>query len=231
MPPADLVSFTHLAGAACHYARAPVADYGTRGRGPRRQHLISAVRDKLVACLAELWTEHPWGQAEVVVSAGAWVPQSDRRGPRDRHVQGRAYDLDSIWWPGELNLVTLQAPHQWPHYLAVECILRRHFGTVLGYDYNRAHRDHWHMDDGSPVRWDPHSRSRVLSVQACLRRVWDQPVMVDGVWGPQTKTAWYEVLRHLQIGALLEDAWDDAVQVERWRSWLLETARAGFVGL
>ena len=234
--PSDLVTFRELAGAAIHYARAPVAEYGTRGKGPRAQRLKLAFLTALEDAMSELWYLHPWGRAEVVVSAGAYVAKAGR------HGLGRAYDIDALWWPVGVEgptgaqrevvrrLVTLDAPRQWAHYLAVECVLRRHFGTVLGYAYNRAHRDHWHVDDGSPVGWYPRSKSRCLAVQGCLAHIWGEPVAIDGVWGPRTETAWARALG-LDFLGLLEDAWDDAVQVERWRAWLLATARRGFEGV
>jgi hypothetical protein len=212
MPDEPIIVFDHLAGAAVHYARAPVATYGTRGKGPRRQRLRQSVHQALTAALEELWSLHPWGRAEVIVSAGAMVPQSDRRGPGDRHVQGRAYDLDAIWWPGAgRRLVTLEAPDGWPHYLAVEAVLRRHLGTVLGWHYNEAHRDHWHIDDGSPVGWGPRSRSRVTYLQAALVHVWGQSVAIDGVWGPRSEAA---------AQAAAGGSWS-------WPEMLLATARRG----
>ncbi len=229
--PLDLIRFNSLAGAEIRYARFDPPSphvYGTRGAGPRTQRLTLEFLAKLERALGEVFQLHPWGPAEVVVSGGAAVPESPRRGPTDKHVLGRAYDLDALWWGGELNLITLQAPHQWAHYLAIESILRRHLGTVLGHAYNRAHRDHWHLDDGSPVRWDPRSKSRVLAVQGALAHIWDRPVEIDGAFGPQTRAAFVVQLRELELGPLAEAAWADEVRIELWREWLLLTARRGF---
>lgn len=76
------------AGAATHYARTPVAPYGTRAK-PHRFYLDQGFAQKLKSCLEELWSAFPCGRAEVVVSAGGWV---DKVG---MHSKGRAFDLDA----------------------------------------------------------------------------------------------------------------------------------------
>lgn len=221
----SIITFTRVAGAECRYAREPVAPYGTVGKVPRKQRLGQEAHAALEAAIRELGELHPWGPPAYIVSAGAMVPQSKRRGPTDPHVRGVAYDIDSLWWDAavridnpdghrivERKLVTLDAPQNWPHYIAIQCILARHFGTVLGHDYNRGHRDHWHCDVTRPVRFDVGSRMDVLLLQRGLREVWGADIAVDGKLGPQTLAAWQ---------GLPED----------WRDWLLDTARMGLEGL
>lgn len=218
-----IINFDHLAGAECRYARAPVAPYGTIGKGPRKQRLESGFHAALTAALEELWSIHPWGRARYIVSAGAMVTQSERRGPTDPHVRGIAYDIDSIWWKRDIGLVALDAPHHWRHYLAIQCILARHCGITLGYDYNKAHRDHWHVDSTRPVGFHPSSRMCVVLLQRCLNEIWGRSLIIDGKWGPLTRDGWRGTIGggDLRVGTIEED----------WRNWLLATAKRGLEGM
>lgn len=217
-----IITFMTIADAQCRYARAPVAPYGTIGKGPRKQRLMPEAHAALTSALEELWSIHPWGRARYVVSAGAMVPQSDRRGPTDAHVRGLAYDLDAFWWvePGydrraipTRKLITIDAPACWRHYIAIQCILARWFGTVLGYDYNAAHRDHWHCDVTRPVGWSASSRADVKLLQRALVEVWGADLVVDGVYGRKTRQARLDRL------------------CGTWTDSLLDTARRGLDGL
>jgi len=229
------ITFTSVAGAECRYARhatqpPPHPPYGTIGRGPRKQRLQQEALYTLEAAIRELGEIHPWGKPRYIVSAGAMVEQSDRRGPGDPHVRGLAYDLDAIWWGGaevaggvwisdQHSLVTLDAPHCWRHYISIQCVLARWFGTCLGYDYNAAHRDHWHLDVVRPVKWSSRSRADTVLLQRALDEIWGAHLAVDGVYGWRTEDA----LIHVNAGHGLE-SW--AVNAD-WREWLLATARKG----
>lgn len=182
----DLEAFDHLAGVALHYARAPVARYGTIGK-PRQSRLHPAFLRAIEYCLLEVWDTIPWGRPEALVSGGCYVEKAGR------HGEGRAIDIDAIWWP-EGPLITLNALENPILYLGVEAILRKHFGTVLDYFYNRAHQDHWHVDDGSPVAWFESSRSRALFAQAALVHVHGKSIDIDGWVGSQTRGAMQDVL-------------------------------------
>jgi len=109
-------------------------------------------------------------------------------------------------------------------YLGVEAVLRKHFGTVLDWHYNQAHRDHWHVDDGTPVGYDDRSRSRVLFLQASLQQVFGHSIVVDGIAGPQTRRSSSEALRELSIEGALNtlDTWIaylDAVAVKAFENF------------
>jgi len=211
-------SFQTLAGVPVHYARSPVAPYGTRGQ-PRRWHATPDFERRLDRAFAELWQHGPSGPAEVITSAGAWV---DKPG---YHGRGRAFDLDGLFWPAGTEpreqLIATSYGDDAVFYLAVESILRRHFGTVLNFLYDAAHRDHWHLDDGTPVAWDPGSRSRVLYVQAALRQVYGHHLVVDGEFGPITEAA-------LRRTCLQNKVPENLTVPEAWRAFLLRTARVGF---
>lgn len=183
-----MITFTTICGVPINYDRDSRADYGTRGRpikkgGPVTPDFFAALEAWMIR-LCKL----PWGKPELLVTGGIRGAGTD---PNNRHTQGRAIDIDAIYWPGKPPLVTLQAEKTPRVYLAVEATLRRHFGTVLDFWYNDAHKDHWHVDDGHPVAgWKP-TRAHVVFLQAALNYVWDtQPALVvDGNFGPKTEAA------------------------------------------
>jgi hypothetical protein len=171
--------FSSLAGTPLHYARAPVATYGTRGR-PRTFNCTPEFLLKLEACFDELFRVSPLGRAEIITTAGAFVERSGF------HGRGRAFDLDALFWSGR-PFITLRFPTDQKFYLGVEAVLRKHFGTVLNFLYNSDHHDHLHIDDGTAVGFVRSSKSRVLFVQAALTHVLDVPVRIDGVYDPETE--------------------------------------------
>lgn len=179
----NLITFDNIDGVSIHYARQPVAPYGTTGKGPRKVRLESGFLGILRACLTELWARNPWGKAEILVSGGCYVEKAGR------HGEGRAIDIDALWWPGGKHLVTRDAISYPIHYLAVEAILRKHIGMVLDFWYNQAHEDHFHCDDGTLVGFRPHSRSQTVFIQAALKHVYGQQIETDGVMGNETKNA------------------------------------------
>ena len=76
---------------------------------------------------------------------------------------------------------------------------------MLNYDYNAAHEDHFHFDDGTSVKFKRDARSHVLYLQHCLVKLFNQNVGqagVDGVYGGDTEAALNRVRRDLGIGGL-----------------------------
>lgn len=205
--------FTELAGIPVHYARPPLAPYATHGK-PYNFHVLESFEQELVECFEELWNVCPFGKAELITSAGAYVNKSGY------HGKGRGFDLDAIFWK-ERDFVTLDYPSDPVFYLGVEAILRRHFGTVLGYIYNRAHRDHFHIDNGTEVKFTSASNSRVLFVQASLTHVLDIPVDIDGKYGPQTSKAIRKALDDMGVT-------DDFDSIPGWKLYLLKVAESAF---
>src|SRR5688500_6279857 len=193
-------SFTSLAGAPTHYAREPIAPYGTKG-APHRFHATDECEAKLTAAFNELWALAPDGRAEVLTSAVAYVEKPGC------HGLGRAFDLDAIFWSGR-EFVTLSYPTNKRFYLGVEAVMRKHFGTVLNHLYNAAHRDHLHLDDGTAVGFNRTSRARVLFLQAALTHVLDIPVGIDGVYGDETDGAVAIAFEQLGIGGPIDNRED-----------------------
>lgn len=221
----DLIKFDNIDGVQINYARSPVAHYGTRGKGPRNVRLERNFHLELAACLTDLWIQCPYGKAEVLVSGGCYVEKAGR------HGQGRAIDIDAIWWPSTGNLtdglirpkplITLNAPDDAIRYLAVEAVLRKHFGTVLDFWFGHGHEDHFHVDNGQPQGWTgrpPTLHAETLFLQAALAFVHGQKVDIDGVLGTETRSA----LSAVQGAAYCEDIG------KTWNSFLDLTASSAF---
>jgi len=212
-------SFTTLGNVPVHYNRDRPADYPTRGR-PYRYYCTQDFENKLDACIRELWNLNPYGKAEVITSAGAFVDKPSF------HGQGRAFDLDGIFWSGR-RFITLYDGYNGGNrkfYFGIEAVLRKHFGTVLDYNYNAEHRDHFHVDDGSPVGFRPGALSLVKSLQATLVYVFGLSVGktgIDGDYGNSTKAAVSKALARLEIAG-------DIANQSVWLKFLTGTARTAF---
>ena len=148
-------SFKTLGGVPVHYARPPVAQYGSRGK-PHTFYCEAGFQKQLDSMFDELWLKCPFGKAEVITSAGAFVEKPGQ------HGKGRALDIDGIFW-AERDFVTLRYPKDTKFYLGVEAILKKHFGTVLDYNYNKDHHDHFHVDNGSNVGFGPSKQTTAFS--------------------------------------------------------------------
>ncbi len=175
-----------------HYARHPVAPYGTIGK-LHDFRCTNAFYFKLETCFNELWTVCPNGFPQAVVSAGAYVNKPGY------HGMGRAFDLDAIFWPGRI-FVTNRFEDYPDFYLGVEAILRKHFGTVLAYNYNQAHHDHFHIDDGTNIGFNT-NRSITLFVQGICYYMLGKRFNgnVDGAYGSVTRVVMEEACHELQV--------------------------------
>ena len=206
-------SFAELAGVPVNYDRlSPPHNYGTRGT-PTRFHTTEGFQDKLEAFFSELWNLCPLGQAEVITSAGAYTAKPGY------HGRGRAFDLDCIFW-GERTFITSEYQTDAKLYLGIESILRKYFGTVLNYNYNASHRDHFHIDDGREVGFR-RVRSILLYTQAVLTEIYGDPVEIDGQYGSETADALHRVLPTINLQT-------DLSQTTNWLSFLTTTAERAF---
>jgi len=193
--PKPTYSFTSLSGVPTHYAREPIALYGTPGVA-HKFYCIQSTADKLDAMFNDLWARCPLGKAEVITSAGAFVEKPGW------HGQGKAFDLDAIFWNGRA-FVTKRFPSDAKFYLGVESVLRRHFGTILAYSYNGAHEDHFHLqDDGVAVGFSEARRTCVLFVQNALKHLRGVSLSINGSMDAATKTALDAWLSELGIAHL-----------------------------
>jgi hypothetical protein len=221
-----MVKFSRIAGAEMRWRYMKKHSYGWGRTGSRP--LRKPILDKLTAAFVDMGFMCQLGTPSAIVSAGAWVPESARRGPTDKHVQGRAIDIDALHWSvvsGTMEspriLLTQKYPDYPAFYLGVEACFRRYFGTVLGWLYNNAHKGHWHIDDGSKVCYRASSESRVKFVQASLHHIWHVNVgSHDGKVGSKTRAGIKRVREFLNLTKPLTDA-------ESWQRYLMATAITG----
>ncbi|WP_020588532.1 extensin family protein [Desulfobacter curvatus] len=204
-----------IAGVPVHYDRYnnPRYCYGTRGK-PYKFYMTQGFETKLNESFEDLWEICSLGKAEVIASAGAYV---DKPG---MHAKGRAIDIDALFW-SDYALITNNYLVQTSFYLGVEAILRKHFGTVLNYLYNAAHKDHFHVDDGTEVGYSNTSKSKTFFLQAALVNLFEQPISVDGKWGDETSGAVSVVFKGLGIQR-------DIFDKNAWLDFLTQAANKAF---
>ncbi len=95
-------------------------------------------------------------------------------------------------------MIALQQPQQKALYLAVQALCNKHFGMVLGYDYNADHHDHLHLDISRDVRFRS-ANSVITFLQQALNTFYGQTLQVDGEYGSSTKKALTDTLAVLSI--------------------------------
>ncbi len=180
----------NINGIPLHYARLTNHPYGTRGQ-QRNFSVDETFFATIEKAFKEVFEKCPLGTPEIITTAGIFV---DKPG---QHGHGRAFDLDAIFWNDE-SLVTLNFTHQKELYLGIESFLRKHFGLVLNHFYPN-HEDHWHLDTNVPVDFNESSQSETFYVQMVLKYLYGEEILVDGLWGPQTKRMVKTVFEKLQI--------------------------------
>jgi hypothetical protein len=173
-----------------HYARLTDFPYGSRGE--QRDFLVDTEFEKtLKAAFKETFENCSFGIPEIVTTAGIFVNKPGQ------HGNGRAFDLDAIFWQNH-SLITLNFVHQKELYLGIESFFRKHFGLVLNHFYPN-HKDHWHLDNSVPVDYNEYSNSETLYVQLVLKHIYKKEVLIDGIWGRQTRGFVKEVFDRLGI--------------------------------
>lgn len=118
------------------------------------------------------------------------------------HHKNRAFDFDALLFGDGSNWVSNTFPQRPQLYLGIEAILRKHFGTVLAYDYNRAHEDHFHFDNGTPTGFKTAAKSHVIFIQNVIALIYGSAIGRDGVWGGETERALRALRTELGIGPI-----------------------------
>lgn len=206
--------FNELAGVKVHYDRLPPPyNYGSRGK-PIKFYATKEFQEKLARCFAELWDICPFGNAEVIASAGAYTNKAGW------HGKGLAFDLDGIFW-GSRTFIADKFLDDPKLYLGIQAILLKHFGTVLNYHYDEEHRDHFHIqDDGHEVGFR-NVTSVLMFLQPTLMELFDENVYIDGDYNQETEAALMRTLERLNIERNIEDK-------KIWLMFLTEIAKKAF---
>jgi hypothetical protein len=173
-----------------HYARLPQYPYGTSGK-PYNFYIEDSFLKLLETAFKDVFIHCPLGRPDIITSAGTLV------GKAGEHGSGKAFDLDAIFWKDH-QLITNNYIHQKELYLGIESFLRKHFGLVLNYHYPN-HTDHWHVDSSVSVDYNESSKSETFYLQMVLKDIYQKPVVIDGISGPQTRRFTKEVFGRLKI--------------------------------
>lgn len=185
-------TFSSLGGVEVHYDRESDKSYGKKSHASDWMGRSDFI-EKLNRTFERLWKFT--GVAEAILTAGVYVEKPGY------HSRGRAFDLDGIVWTDKV-FMGLDYYTDPIFYLGIESVLRYEFNTVLNYLYNKAHRDHWHIQDDGDNVFSKWSWSDVLFVQASINFVWGEELSIDGQYGPRTDSAVKRVLDMLSLSTI-----------------------------
>ncbi len=201
------IRINSLGGKQILYDRSAPNHYGRTGvvTNPYIDETFAAECEDCFTELHALLAQHANIDVESVLTGGV-----GRAGTGNSyHHRNRAFDLDGLIYDGG-TWVADTFPERPQLYLGIEAILRKHFGTVLSYDYNKAHEDHFHFDNGSNTGFKRHAKSHVIFIQNAIHYVYHLAIGRDGLWGPETERSLQTVLDRLDIGTITnKDNWND----------------------
>lgn len=182
------------------YDREPPSNYGQKGfrYRPRIDPGFAEAADRAFLNIFQSLASAGMGEVTAILTGGI-----TRTGTGvSYHHRSRAMDLDGlVYASGRVWVANSFAANPF-EYLIIEGHLRQVFGTVLTYDYNPEQQDHIHFDNGDSVGFRRHSKTRTLFVQNALVFLFDLPIRIDGVYGPETQGAERIARAELDIGGL-----------------------------
>jgi extensin-like protein len=214
-----MMTFQNIDGTPVYYWRS------NRGNTTARNWQVTdAFHTALVAWIRDLRSlSAGYGSISYIVSAGFYV---DKEG---QHGAGTAMDLDHVRWSGGNTISPLDQAHASStaatrkRYLATEAVCRRRFRYVLDGWYNADHADHIHSDfGGMPVRVLKDSESDTKFVQATCNNFRAAGLAIDGIWGPNTQTAFTGLKSALAVTG------DPHTSSSVWQGMLSKIATKGF---
>jgi hypothetical protein len=211
------VSMSRLDGVPLFFAR---------GVAPRPQtfSVEPHFRDVLTETVKTVRFRAPasFGDLKRIASAGVLV---DKPG---FHGKGRAFDHDA-WAFEHVNIRPIDHDHNAPslhrrqRYWALAALIRSHSAFVLHGEYNAAHRDHIHQDNGGPRPFTTSSEATVKLVQAICNHIFDHApkLTIDGTFGSASTTAATDAMRKVDLAGNIFD-------FGQWTRFLLRSGRLGF---
>ncbi len=189
---------------------------------PRTWYCTNAFYDSLVVWVRALRSaSSAYGSLSYLVSAGFYVNKTGQ------HGAGTAMDLDYLAWSGGAVSSPIQQHHVASQqlarrYLAVEATTRRYFRYVLDGWYPN-HSDHIHADFGGlPVLCQKASEADTKFVQGLCNNHLGSGLVIDGVWGPLTQSAFNTAMSRLGISG------DPHTSSTTWRAFLVASSQRGF---
>lgn len=196
-------------------------------RAPASFNYNATLYSRLETWLTFFFAHTPvdWTRPGQVWTYGCYVDRND--GCTSYHNYGRAFDLSGIYATDPHNGVQRQVfsarYDQWrsltgaalidirKRYWATAASCNYHFKYVLTYFYNSDHYNHIHVDNSvsgsGNSTFTTGTSSQVQCVQAQITYVWEDPIDIDGIWGPQTSGAVSRVLARIgRSGSLTTQA-------------------------
>jgi hypothetical protein len=216
-PAATLVTVSHLAGVPLRYERG-------QPFGPTSFRVNATFLSTLEDTVRVVTERAPqqFGPLQNLVSAGMLV---DKPG---MHGLGRACDWD-CWRFRHVEIAPVRRDHASDsvavrrRYWALAALCRSQSAYVLHAEFNAAHQDHIHQDNGATMPFDANSGTAVKLVQAVCNEIFDASprLSVDGSFGQKTRDALTAALQAVHLDS---DVSDGAI----WRKFLRRAGRLGF---
>ena len=214
-----MITFSRIDGTPVYYWRSSRGDTTLRNWQATQEFY-----DRLVLWIRDLRSlSSAYGSVSYLVSAGFYVNKPGQ------HGAGTAMDLDYVRWSGGASISPLDHHHASGtlsirrRYLAVDAVCRRRFRYVLDGWYNSAHADHIHSDFGGlPTLCVKSSESDTKFVQAMCNNFLSSGLVVDGIWGNLTQSAFNTAKSRLGITG------DPHSSSSVWMSMLSGVASDGF---
>jgi hypothetical protein len=197
-----------------------------RGVEPRPQtfSVEPRFRDILVQTVKSVRFRAPasFGDLKRITSAGTLVAKPGF------HGRGRACDHDA-WTFEHVDIRPIKQDHAAPalerrqRYWALAALIRSHSAFVLHGEYNAAHRDHIHQDNGGPRPFTTSSEATVKLVQAICNHIFrhSPKLAIDGDFGSKSQVAVKDAMRKVDLPGDIFDA-------SQWSRFLLRSGRLGF---
>jgi hypothetical protein len=161
-----------------------------------------------------------WGELRRITSAGALVAKPGL------HGLGRAFDHDA-WAFEHVQIQPIAGDHaaaslaKRQRYWALAALMRSHCAFVLHGEFDAAHRDHIHQDNGGPRPFTTSSKATVKLVQAICTHIFGQALIIDGAFGPKSQAATATAMRRVNLAG-------DITDPAQFRRFLLRSGRLGF---
>jgi hypothetical protein len=213
----SFVSMSQLDGVPLFFAR---------GVPPRPQSFSvePRFRDILVETVKTVRFRAPssFGRLKRITSAGVLVSKPGF------HGRGRAFDHDA-WTFEHVDIRPIKHDHAAPtlerrqRYWALAALIRSHSAFVLHGEYNAAHTDHIHQDNGGPRPFTTGSEATVKLVQAICNHIFDRSpkLAIDGGFGSSSQAAAKDAMHRVDLAG-------DIFDPSQWTRFLLRSGRLGF---
>lgn len=164
-----------------------------------------------------------FGALKSITSAGMFVDK-----PNSMHAVGRACDWDVLTF-ADVTISPFAKDHASPdpavrrRYWATAALCRSQSAYILHAEFNAAHQDHIHQDNGAMMPFDRNSGTTVKLVQALCNEVFDThpKLKVDGGFGQKTADAVEAALGTLGLQGDLDG-------LTTWRRFLRRSGRLGY---